>query len=34
VGYDGYITAEVEGYPNYPELGLKHIAESLKAVFK
>lgn len=34
VGYDGYITAEVEGYPGYPELGLKHIAESLKLVFK
>jgi len=34
VGYDGYITAEVEGYPGYPELGLKHIAESLKTVFK
>lgn len=34
VGYDSYITAEVEGYPSYPELGLKHIAESLRAVFK
>ncbi len=33
VGYDGYITAEVEGYPRYPELGLKHIAESLRQVF-
>ncbi|HZP84178.1 MAG TPA: sugar phosphate isomerase/epimerase family protein [Chthonomonadaceae bacterium] len=33
VGYDGYITAEVGGYNVHPELGLKHIAESLRAVF-
>ena len=34
IGYDEYITAEVEGYKIFPELGLKHIAESLSSVFK
>lgn len=34
IGYDGYVTAEVSGYPKYPELGLKHIADTLKAVFQ
>jgi L-ribulose-5-phosphate 3-epimerase len=33
IGYDEYVTAEVEGYKNHPELGLKHIAESLRTVF-
>lgn len=33
VGYDGYVTAEVDGYRVHPELGLKHIADSLRAVF-
>ncbi len=33
VGYTGPITAEVDGYRVHPELGLKHIAEALKAVF-
>jgi len=33
IGYDEYITAEVEGYKVHPEVGLKHIAESLQAVF-
>ena len=33
VGYDGYVTAEVDGYRVHPELGLKHIAEPLRAVF-
>jgi hexulose-6-phosphate isomerase len=33
IGYDEYITAEVEGYRVHPEIGLKHIAESLRAVF-
>lgn len=33
IGYDSYITAEVDGYPPNPELGLKHIAESLRSVF-
>lgn len=33
IGYDGYVTAEVDGYRVHPELGLKHIAESLRAVF-
>jgi L-ribulose-5-phosphate 3-epimerase len=33
VGYDGYITAEVDGYRVHPELGLRHIAESLRQVF-
>ncbi len=32
-GYDEFITAEVEGYGPNPELGLKHICESLRAVF-
>lgn len=30
VGYDGYITAEVEGYPAYPELGMRHIVECMR----
>lgn len=33
VGYDEYITAEVDGYRVHPEVGLKHIAESLRTVF-
>jgi hexulose-6-phosphate isomerase len=33
IGYDGAITAEVDGYKTLPEVGLKHIAESLRAVF-
>lgn len=33
IGYDGPITAEVSGYPAFPELGLRHIAECLRAVF-
>ena len=33
IGYDGYVTAEVAGYNVHPELGLKHIAECLRAVF-
>lgn len=33
-GYDSYVTAEVEGYKTLPEIGLKHIAESLRAVFQ
>lgn len=33
IGYDGFITAEVEGYKTHPQLGLKHIAESLRGVF-
>lgn len=33
IGYDGYVTAEVSGYKSHPELGLRHIAESLRAVF-
>ncbi len=33
IGYDEYITAEVDGYNVHPEVGLKHIAESLRAVF-
>lgn len=34
VGYTGYITAEVSGYRVFPELGLRHIADALRAVFK
>ncbi len=33
IGYDEYITAEVDGYKGHPEVGLKHIAESLRTVF-
>jgi len=33
VGYDDVVTAEVEGYPGHPELGLRHIAECLRQVF-
>lgn len=33
IGYDNYVTAEVDGYNVHPELGLKHIADSLRAVF-
>ncbi len=33
IGYDAYITAEVEGYKVHPEVGLKHIADSLRTVF-
>jgi len=33
IRYDGYVTAEVAGYNVHPELGLKHIAECLRAVF-
>lgn len=33
IGYDEFITAEVEGYKGHPEIGLKHIAESLRSVF-
>ena len=31
IGYDGFITAEVSGYPDYPEIGLRHIVECLRA---
>lgn len=33
IGYGEYITAEVEGYKTEFEVGLKHIQESLRAVF-
>lgn len=33
IGYDEYITAEVEGYKVHPEVGLKHIADALRTVF-
>jgi L-ribulose-5-phosphate 3-epimerase len=33
IGYDEYITGEVDGYRTDPELGLKHIADSLRTVF-
>lgn len=33
IGYDEFITAEVEGYKTHPEVGLKHIADSLRTVF-
>lgn len=34
IGYTGYITAEVSGYRVFPELGLRHIADALRAVFQ
>ena len=34
IGYDGPITAEVDGYRIHPEIGARHIAESLRAVYK
>jgi len=34
IGYSGYITAEVGGYRAFPELGLRHIADALRVVFK
>ncbi len=34
VGYDGPVTAEVEGYRVFPELGLRHIAQSLETIFR
>jgi hexulose-6-phosphate isomerase len=33
IGYDDVVTAEVEGYRHHPRLGLRHIAEALRAVF-
>ena len=33
ISYDSFVTAEVDGYTAAPELGLKHIAESLRQVF-
>lgn len=33
IGYRGYITAEVSGYRLFPELGVRHIADTLRAVF-
>ncbi len=33
IGYDGFVTAEVDGYAAASELGLRHIAESLRHVF-
>ncbi|MDE2126115.1 MAG: sugar phosphate isomerase/epimerase [Armatimonadetes bacterium] len=33
VGYAGPVTAEVDGYRVHPELGLRHIAESLRSCF-
>lgn len=32
-GYDDVVTAEVEGYPANPMLGLRHIADCLREVF-
>jgi sugar phosphate isomerase/epimerase len=34
IGYDDYVTAEVDGYHVHPEVGLKHICEALKTVFQ
>lgn len=34
IGYTGYITAEVSGYRLFPELGLRHIADALRTLFK
>ncbi len=34
LGYDGPVTAEVEGYRVFPELGLRHIAQTLETIFR
>ena len=34
IGYDEFVTAEVDGYKVHHEIGLKHIAESLRTVFQ
>ena len=34
IGYSGFVTAEVSGYPAAPTLGLRHIAEALRQFFK
>jgi L-ribulose-5-phosphate 3-epimerase len=34
IGYNEFITAEVDGYRVHHELGLKHIADSLRIVFQ
>ena len=33
IGYDGPVTAEVSTYKTHPELGLRHVADCLRAVF-
>ncbi len=33
IGYDEYVTAEVDGYIHNKELGIRHIAECLRSVF-
>lgn len=33
IGYDGYVTAEVDGYKTEFAVGLKHINELLRAIF-
>ncbi len=34
IGYDDVVTAEVEGYPGHPALGLRHIADCLRQAFQ
>jgi L-ribulose-5-phosphate 3-epimerase len=34
IGYDEFVTAEVDGYKVHREIGIRHIAESLRAVFQ
>ena len=34
IGYEGYVTAEVDGYKTEFEVGLKHINEALRAIFR
>jgi len=33
IGYDSFITGEVDGYRTEHEIGLKHIADSLRTIF-
>jgi L-ribulose-5-phosphate 3-epimerase len=34
IGYDGAITAEVDGYKTHFEVGIRHIADCIRAAFK
>ena len=33
-GFSGTVVADVPGYGQYPELGLKHCAEAMRKVFR
>ncbi len=34
VGYNDVVTAEINGYKTFPDLGIKHAGESMKRIFK